>query len=86
MTTPVNGALVSPLHNHHSFPLMVPQPFFIPNFLQSAKFLAENAKRTQSGGEVAGSHGALGPQLPGPDFSSLFGVKPPGAGRSDPHG
>ena len=63
----INGALVSPLHNH-SFPLMVPPPFFIPNFLQSAKFLAEGVKRTQSN-DVANSHPT---SLSGSDFNSLF--------------
>lgn len=70
MTSPspqINGALVSPLHNH-SFPLMVPPPFFIPNFLQSAKFLAEGAKRTQSN-DVANPHPT---SLSGSDFNSLF--------------
>ena len=63
----INGALVSPLHNH-SFPLMVPPPFFIPNFLQSAKFLAEGVKRTQSN-DVASPHPT---PLSGSDFNSLF--------------
>ena len=64
-STPINGALVSPLHNH-SFPLMVPPPFFIPNFLQSAKFLAEGAKRTQS------SDSNVSSSIPGSDFNSMF--------------
>jgi hypothetical protein len=47
---------------------MVPPPFFIPNFLQSAKFLAEGVKRTQSN-DVAHSHPT---PLSGTDFNSLF--------------
>lgn len=63
---PINGALVSPLHNH-TFPLMVPPPFFIPNFLQSAKFLADGAKRTQA------SDSSSTASVSGSDFSSVFG-------------
>lgn len=61
----INGALVSPLHNH-SFPLMVPPPFFIPNFLQSAKFLAEGVKRTQSNEVTTPA------SLSGSDLNTLF--------------
>lgn len=63
----INGALVSPLHNH-SFPVMIPPPFFIPNFLQSAKFLAEGVKRTQSSEVGPSQH----PTALSGDFNSLF--------------
>eukprot|EP00116_Pleurobrachia_bachei_P005190 sb/3465452/ len=64
LSSPFHSAtsLISPLSTNNGLPsLLVPPPFFIPNFLQSAKFLAEGVgvKNGGSGGDK-GSNGFCG--------------------------